>query len=81
MTDNEWCVAVFKCIRENIRNVLVDFYDFMKDLEGVKSLRFLIRDRVKDEIVVGFRVLVTEKTREIVRSKMNYELGILVPTS
>jgi hypothetical protein len=79
MTDDEWCVAVFECIQENIRNVLVDFYDFMKDLEDVKSLHFLIRDRVKDEIVVSFRVLVTEKTREIVRSKMNYELGILVP--
>lgn len=79
MTNNDWCVAVFKCTPENIRNVLVGFYGFMKDLEGVKSLHFLIKDRVKNEIIVSFRVLVTEKTRKIVQSKMNYKLGILVP--
>ena len=79
MASDEWCVAVFQCTPENVGSVLIDFYSFMKDLEGVKSLHFLIRDRVKNEIVVSFRVLVTEKTREIVRSKMNYKLGILVP--
>jgi hypothetical protein len=79
MTDGHWCVAVFKCTAENIRNVLLDFYDFMKDVEDVKSLHFLIRDRVEKEIVVSFRVLPTEKTREVVRSKMNYKLETLVP--
>ena len=79
MLENDWCVAVFKCTSVNIRYVLIDFYGFMKDLEGVKSLHFLIRDRVKSEIVVSFRVLATEKTKEIVRSKMNYKLGSLVP--
>jgi hypothetical protein len=79
MTNNDWCVAVFKCTQENIWNILVDFYSFVKDLEEVKSLYFLIRDRVRNEIVVSFRVLATEKTREIVQSKMNYKLGILVP--
>jgi hypothetical protein len=79
MTSGRWCVAVFKCTQENIRNVLLDFYGFMKDLEGVESLHFLIRDRVKSEIIVSFRVLATEKMREITRSKMNYKLGLLVP--
>lgn len=73
VTNNDWCVAVFRCKAENIRNVLIDFYSFVKDVEGVKSLHFLIRDRVKNEVVVSFRVLATEKTREIVRSKMNYD--------
>lgn len=72
-------MAVFKCTAENIRDVLLDFYDFMKDVEDVKSLHFLIRDRVEKEIIVSFRVLPTEKTREIVRSKMNYKLETLVP--
>jgi hypothetical protein len=79
MTSGRWCVAVFKCTQENIRNVLLDFYGFMKDLEGVESLHFLIRDRVKSEIIVSFRVLATEKMREIARSKMNYKLNELVP--
>jgi hypothetical protein len=80
MTNGNWSVAVFKCPKENIRNVLLDFYGFMKDLEGVKSLHFLVRDRVKNEIVVSFRVLATEKTKEIIQSKMNYKLGLLVPS-
>ena len=79
MTNNDWCVAIFKCSQENIRNVLLDFYGFMKDVEGVKSVHFLIRDRAKNEVVVSFRVLAAEKAREIVRSKMNYKLGVLVP--
>jgi hypothetical protein len=79
MRGNNWCVAIFKCTQESVRNVLVDFYGFVRDLEGVKSLHFLIRDRVKNEIVVIFRVLATKKTREIVRSKMKYRLGIVVP--
>ena len=79
MTNNDWCVAVFKCTQENIRNVLLDFYGFTKDLKGVKSLHFLIRDRVENEVIISFRVLATEKTREIIQSKMNYKLAILVP--
>ena len=79
MASDEWCVAVFQCTPENVRGVLLEFYGFMTDVEGVKSLHFLIRDRVKNEVVVSFRVLAAEKTREIVRSKMSYKLGILVP--
>jgi len=79
MTSGRWCVAVFKCTQENIRNVLLDFYGFMKDLEGLESLHFLIRDRVKSEIIVSFRVLATEKMREIARSKMDHKLNELVP--
>jgi hypothetical protein len=79
MTNDDWCVAVFKCTPESIRNTLVGFYSFMKDLEGVKSLHFLIRDRVKSEIVISFRVQVAERARDIIRSKMNYKLGTLAP--
>jgi hypothetical protein len=79
MTNGDWCVAEFKCTQQNIRNVLLDFYGFMKDLEGVKSLHFMTRDRVENEIVVSFRVLTTKKTREIIQSRMNYKLGVLIP--
>lgn len=79
MTNNDWCVAVFKCSQEHIRNVLLEFYGFMKDVEGVKGLHFLIRDRIKNEIVVSFRVLTEMKYKEVVQSKMKYKLGILIP--
>jgi hypothetical protein len=79
MSDDGWSVAIFKCTTENVRRVLLEFYDFMVGLEGVKSLHFLIRDRVKNEVVFSFRVLTEKKFKEIVRSKMSYKLGILTP--
>jgi hypothetical protein len=79
MSDDDWSVAVFKCALENIRSVLLEFYGFVADLVGVKSLHFLIRDRVEDEVVVSFRVLTEVKYKEAVQSKMNHKLGILVP--
>jgi len=79
MPDDGWAVAVFECAAENVRSVLLEFYGFVVDLVGVASVHFLIRDRVGDDIVVSFRVLVEGKCREVVESKMNYKLGILVP--
>jgi hypothetical protein len=79
MSNDDWSVAVFKCAPENVRSVLLEFYGFVVDLVGVKSLHFLIRDRVEDEIVVSFRVLTEVKYKEVVQSKMNHKLGILVP--
>ncbi|MGB8780790.1 MAG: hypothetical protein WCD81_09105 [Candidatus Bathyarchaeia archaeon] len=79
MSDDDWSVAVFKCAPENVRSVLLEFYGFLVDLVGVKNLHFLVRDRVEDEVVVSFRVLTEKKYHEVVKSKMNYKLGILVP--
>lgn len=79
MSDDDWSVAVFKCAPKNIRSVLLELYGFVVDLVGVKSLHFLVRDRVEDEVVVSFRVLTEVRYKEVVQSKMNYKLGILVP--
>jgi hypothetical protein len=79
MENDGWCVAVFKCTPDNVENVLVDFYEFVRDLQGVKDLHFLIRDRVEDEVVFSFRVLVELKDREVVKSKIGYKLGNLMP--
>jgi hypothetical protein len=79
MASNDWCVAVFKCTQENIQKVLLDFYGFVKGVDGVKSLHFLIRDRVRSEVVVCFRVLTDQKSKEIIKSKMRFKLGSLVP--
>jgi hypothetical protein len=79
VSDDDWSVAVFKCAPENIRSVLLEFYGFVVDLVGVKSLRFLVRYRVENEVVVSFRVLTEVKYKEAVQSKMNYKLGILIP--
>jgi len=74
---DEWCVAVFKCKAEQIKTALPDLYHFVSGLEGVKSLHFLIRDRVDDETVFSFRVMVELKKKNVVKSKIAYKLGTL----
>ena len=75
---SEWCVAVFKCRPDSVKKVVVEFYRFVDGLKGVRSLHFLIRDRVEDEVVFSFRVMVEPKFKEIVKSKLAYKLGTLL---
>jgi len=75
---SEWCVAVFKCSPNSVKKILVEFYRFVDDLKGVRSLHFLIRDRVEDEVVFSFRVMVEPKFKEIVKTKLAYKLGTLL---
>ena len=77
MTD-DWCVAVFKCKSDVVENPLVGLYDFVKDLEGVKDLHFIIRDRLGDDVVFSFRVFIDPKFRKVVESKIVYKLNDLV---
>jgi hypothetical protein len=41
-------------------------------------LHFLLRDRVEDEVVVSFRVMVEPKFKEIVKTKLACKLGTLL---
>ena len=75
---NEWCVAVFKCSPNSVKKVLVEVYRFADDLKGVRSLHFLVRDRVEDEVVFSFRVMVEPKFKEMVKTKLAYKLGTLL---
>jgi hypothetical protein len=72
-------VAVFKCNPAAVKKVLVEVYRFTDDLKGVRSLHFLIRDRIEDEVVFSFRVMVEPKLKEIVKSKLAYKLSTLLP--
>ena len=75
---NQWCIAVFKCNPATVKKVLVEVYRFADDLKGVRSLHFLIRDRVEDEVVFSFRVMVEPKFKEIVKSKLAYKLSTVL---
>lgn len=77
-TSSEWCVAVFKCRPDSIKKVLVEVYRFVDDLKGVRSLHFLLRDRVEDEVVFSFRVMIEPKFKEIAKSKLAYKLSTLL---
>jgi len=81
MGNSEWCVAVFKCKPDKVENVLVDFYGFVKDLQCVEDLHFLIRDRVDDDVVFSFRILVKAKDKKTVKSKIKYKLRNLLAES
>jgi len=79
MTLEDWIVTVFKCKPDKVENLLVDFYSFVEDLKGVKNMHFLIRDRVDDEVVFSFRVLVEPADKEVVKSKIAYKLRSFMP--
>jgi hypothetical protein len=53
----DWFVALFKGDPKFLKKTVVDFYNFVEDLESADSLYFLNRDRVDDEVVFRFRVL------------------------
>ena len=78
MTNGKWCVAVFKCEPRSVTKRLVEFYDFVKDIEDVKSLHFLIKDRVGKEVVFSFRVLMDGEKKKAVESKLLYKLRTLI---
>jgi hypothetical protein len=78
MSDDDWCIAVFKCKSDAVENTLVDFYDFVKDLQGVKDLHFIIRDRLDGDVVFSFRVCLDPKYKRVIESKIAYELNNLV---
>ena len=75
---SEWCVAVFRCRLDSVKKVVVEFYRFVDGLKGVRSLHFLIRDRVEDEVVFSFRVMVEPKFKEIIKINLSCKLGTLL---
>jgi hypothetical protein len=77
-TSNEWCVAVFKCNPTYVKKIVVEVYRFVDDLKGVRSLHFLIRDRVDEEVVFSFRVMVEPKFKEMVKTNLSCKLGTLL---
>ncbi len=40
MTKDAWLVTVFKCDSTKAKEILIDFYDFMKETEQVRDLHF-----------------------------------------
>lgn len=74
---SEWVIAVFRCKPQQIKSGLIEFYGFVDDLKGVRSLHFLIRDRVDDELVLSFRIMTEPKRKEIIRRKIVQKLSAL----
>jgi hypothetical protein len=73
-----WMVAVFKSDPKKAREILVELYEYAKEIEEVKDLHFIIRDRVKNEIVFSFRFMIEEQKRKILSGKIAFKLNNLV---
>lgn len=73
-----WVTTVFKVEASNL-GALQSFYHFVEDLKEVRSLHFLFRDRVDDEVVVSFRVLIDPKLKDSFTSKVTSKLTNLLP--
>lgn len=78
MAQDLWSVVVLRCSAESVRSVLSGLYDFVKDIEGVRDLHFLIRDRIGKEIVITFRVLLESRHERVIKSKIAFKLGTLL---
>jgi hypothetical protein len=78
MSSDSWSVAVLQCKADKARNTLLDLYDFIKDIEGVRDLHFIIRDRIDDDVVLSIRVLLESKHVRVVKSKVAFKLGTLL---
>ena len=75
---HSWIAAVFKCNSLVAKKTLVELYGFIDDLKGVRSLHFLMRDRVDDEVIFSFRVMVEQKFKEMIKSKLSHKLSTLL---
>jgi hypothetical protein len=79
VNDGDWSVVVAKCKPKSVAAFLVSFYRFAEGINGVKNLHFLIRDRVGDEVVLSFRMLIDGEQRKAANSKVAYKLKKLLP--
>jgi len=73
-SSNAWVVTVFKCPSSILNKTLVEFYRFVDELKEVRSLHFLIRDRLDDEVVVSFRVMIDKKAENTFKDKIGLKL-------
>jgi hypothetical protein len=78
MAQDPWSVVVLCCKAENARSILLGLYDFVKDVEGVRDLHFLIRDRIGKEIIMTFRMLLESRHEQVIKSKITFKLGTLL---
>ena len=67
-----------RCKADRTRNSLLDLYDFVKDIEGVRDLHFLIRDRIDDEVGLSIRMLLESQYARVLKSKVAFKLGTML---
>ena len=78
MSIDNWSVAVLRCKADRTGNSLLDLYDFVKDIQGVRDLHFLVKDRIDDDVVLSFRMLLESQHARVVKSKVAFKLGTML---
>jgi hypothetical protein len=79
VASNDWCIVVARCRAKIVSGFLVGFYRFAKNMDGVKCLYFSLRDRVENDVIVVFRILLEAGKARAVKSKISYKLKSLLP--
>jgi hypothetical protein len=74
MDDSLWSILVFHVASEKVQAILIDMYRFIEHLAGVHSLHFIIRDRVDDNVVVSFRILLDRDAKDHIESTIAQQL-------
>jgi len=75
MSSDNRSVVVFRAEADKVGKILADFYWYVKDLIGVKDLHFIIRDRVDDDVVLCFRILLESKEKTDLENIIAFHLG------
>jgi hypothetical protein len=78
MNNDEWIIAVARFDCEKTKDLIVNVYTYVNDLIGVKDLHFLIRDRLDDDVVVSFRISITQGDREEIIQYIASHLSTLI---
>ena len=80
MIDYDWSVLVCKYKSENSKVFLVDLYRYVEYLVGVKSLHFIIRDRVDDDVIFSFRIQLDPEEKRQIEDAITLKLRNILPT-
>lgn len=61
-----------------LKNSLLNSTDLLMTLRKCRGLHFLIRDRIDDEVVFSFRIIVDHKSKETAKTKVTNKLSYLL---
>jgi hypothetical protein len=74
MIENKWSTVAIKCRAAKTKDLIIEFYGFMKDVVGVKDLYFIFRDRMDSDVILVFQVSMDPEKEKAVKSKIRYKL-------
>jgi len=79
MINYDWSVLICQCHYEKAKAFLVEIYRYIEYLAGVKGLHFTIRDRVGNDVVFSFRILLDPEEKRNIEDAITLKLRNTLP--